>query len=151
MHKLLLIFSKIFLFVLSINFIVPSIVMAGELEIYCPEVELVKKVQLKNKEVAELTIHLKSFGDPVSNFAVMLFDDDGREVGRSVSDDSGILKFLEIPAGRFRINVERKLNNRGGDSTVNVGDFYMNVIAPDGEMTADQKSKEHKNEHKKSK
>lgn len=106
----------------------PFLALAEQLEVLVPETDERLTIELGPTEAAELIIYLKSFGDLVSGFHVTILDDQDRGVGRNVSDMHGIVKFTNLPPGRFRIVVEKKWNERGGRATVSVGDIKIRKI-----------------------
>ncbi len=101
---------------------------AEKLEIFSPDTDHRIELTLTANEAAELVIYLKSFGDLVGGYRVIVLDDDGHQVGKNISDMFGVAKFTNMPPGRFRVFVEKKFNERGGVSTVSVGDLKVNKI-----------------------
>lgn len=101
---------------------------AEQLEILCPDTEEQVIVDLGSGEAAELIIYLKSFGDLVGGYRVIVLDDQDHQVGKNISDMFGVAKFTNMPAGRYRVFVEKKWNERGGLSTVSVGDLKVTKI-----------------------
>ena len=112
----------------AVSFFLPTSAWAEALTIFVPVSGDEKVVDLADDEVGELVVYLKSFGDIVGGFKITLLDDDDRAVGKSISDSHGLAKFSNIPPGRFRVIVERKMNDRGGLSTVSVGDVKVSKI-----------------------
>ncbi|MFN8392419.1 MAG: hypothetical protein U0136_19155 [Bdellovibrionota bacterium] len=103
--------------------------LADELEILSPDTGDRVVEELAPDETAELVIYLKSFGDLVGGYRVTVLDDQGRQVGKNISDMFGVAKFTNMPAGRYRISVEKnRVNERGGPSTVSVGDLRVTKI-----------------------
>ena len=101
---------------------------ADDLEIFSPDTQDRVKLELGEGEMGELDIYLKSFGDIVGGFKVTVQDDRGRQVGKNISDMFGIAKFTNLPPGRFRVFVESKMNDRGGQATVSIGDLKLTKI-----------------------
>lgn len=103
-------------------------VTAEELEILSPDTDERLVIDLRQDEAAELIIYLKSFGDLVGGYRVYVKDDQDRQVGKNISDMFGVAKFTNMPAGRFRVYVEERFNERGGRSTVSIGDIRVTKI-----------------------
>ena len=120
-------FSLGFLVLLSV-FCCLHDVTAEELEILSPDTDERLVVDLRQDEAAELIIYLKSFGDLVGGYRVYVKDDQDRQVGKNISDMFGVAKFTNMPAGRFRVYVEERFNERGGRSTVSIGDIRVTKI-----------------------
>ena len=100
-------------------------VFAETLEVLAPEADQREVIELGPNEVGELEIHLKSLGDMVGGYRLVALDDLDRQVGKNISDIHGLVKFTGMPAGRFRILVEKRRNDRGGVSTVQVGQINL--------------------------
>ena len=98
---------------------------AADLEVLAPRSGDRSVLALDEHEVGELEITLKSLGDMVGGYRLIVLDDEGRQVGKNISDANGVVRFTGLPAGRFRVLVERKLNERGGMSTVEVGQISL--------------------------
>ena len=111
-----------------VTFSTVSGAQAAQLEIICPDTDDRAVVELGEGEAAELIIYLKSFGDLVGGYRVIVLDDQDHQVGKNISDMFGVAKFTNMPAGRFRVFVEKKWNERGGQSTVSVGDLKVTKI-----------------------
>ncbi len=117
--KSILIFLGVFcIFTVSSSF-------ADVVEIFAPETENHAKIELMPEESAELTIYLKSLGDLLYGYKIYLYNTKGELVGQTFSDENGIAIFTKIPTGKYMITVEKKINERGGDTRINVGD--MNI------------------------
>ncbi len=119
---------KQLLYSVTLALVLSESALAEKLEIYSPDTGDRLTVDLDSGEAAELIIYLKSFGDLVGGYRVVVLDDQDRQVGKNISDMFGVAKFTNMPAGRFRIFVEKKLNERGGVATVSLGDLKVNKI-----------------------
>ena len=90
----------------------------------------------------------------VGGYRLVALDDLDRQVGKNISDIHGLVRFTGMPAGRFRVLVEKRRNDRGGISTVQVGQIILNkrlksaVEATSGEKSG-QPVEEKKPEEKK--
>lgn len=105
--------------------VAPCSAAPGELEVLAPKTGDHAVIALEEHEVAELEVALKSLGDMVGGYRVQVYDDEGRQVGKNISDANGFVRFSGLPVGRFRVFVERKMNERGGISTVDVGQLSL--------------------------
>ncbi len=101
---------------------------AAVLEIIAPDIEQSVSVDLGKGEAGDLIIYLKSFGDMVGGYKVTVMDSADRQVGKNISDVNGTAKFTNLPPGRFRVFAEKKMNDRGGISTVSIGDLKLTKI-----------------------
>lgn len=86
------------------------------------------KIELKEGEAADVTVYLKSLGDIVEGKKVRLRNStSGRISYQMVSDRHGMARFLGVEPGVYRLSVEKGKNDRGGDSTVDIGDLKLAV------------------------
>lgn len=118
-------FLKFFTICFSFILFSSSLVWAEAIEIYSPETDNFSELTLAYGETAELTVYLKSFGDLVSDYGILLFNNDKKLIGKGISDVNGVVIFTKVPAGKYRLAVERKLNDRGGVTMVSVGDIRI--------------------------
>lgn len=116
--KLVLMFLGCFYILIASSF-------ADEVEIFSPETDNYSKIDINSDEYAELTIYLKSFGDLVYGYKIFFYNNDGKLIGQSFSDVDGIAIFTKIPAGKYRVAVEKKVNERGGPTMISVGDMKL--------------------------
>ena len=132
---------KKFFIVIVFLFFVVQIAAADQVEVYSPETDNSRVLMLEGNELAELTIYLKSLGEMLNGYRVQLVNDVSKQIGENVSDVHGIVIFTKIPAGKYRIAVEMKTNERGGPSRISVGDLKL-VKMSNSITTKEEKSNE---------
>ncbi len=106
-------------------FLFATLSLAEKLNVVAPEGGEQVTAELSYGEFAELTVYLKSFGDMVEGFRITLTDGSGEEFGSQVSDANGEARFMNLTPGNYRLSVEKKKTERGGFSTVSVGDLRV--------------------------
>jgi hypothetical protein len=117
-------------FALFVCLLCSPVAKAESLEILAPDTGEQTSIDLSSGELGELVIYLKSMGDLVGGYRVNILDDQDRLIGKNISDMFGVAKFTNIPPGRFRVFVVTKgiYNDRGGRTTVSVGDLRLTKI-----------------------
>lgn len=83
-------------------------------------------LELRDGQVADVTVYLKSLGDIVEGKKVAMRDArTGKTRQELISDRDGTVRFLGLVPAKYHVTVEKTLNDRGGASTVSIGDLRL--------------------------
>lgn len=116
---------RLFLMFVGVFCVFVNFTFADQVEIFSPETTGYANLDLGPNEFGELTIYLKSFGDVLDGYKVSLLNNDAKLVAQSLSDVHGIVIFSKISSGKYRITVNKRMNERGGPTMVSVGDLKL--------------------------
>ena len=85
-----------------------------------------QRLELKGNQKADVTVYLKSLGEMLDGFKVVLRSVEKNVEKSLISDDSGVVTFHNVPYGLYMLSVDRDKNIREG-TLVSIGDFRLTV------------------------
>ena len=119
--------ASFFLFFFIYSLAVAS-AWADRIQVTNTDNDEVRKLEVPPGQHADIKVYLKSFGDVVDNYQVLLFSEEGgRQVAALSSDQNGNVEFLNLPPGNYHVDVNKKLKTEGKLSTVSIGDVMLRV------------------------
>lgn len=87
----------------------------------------IEEMNLEPGQLADVTVHLRSAGDPVDGFRVLYINSlNGRLVAADKTDQHGVVKFTRIEPGEYNVYLEMPEELKGRTST-GLGDIVLSV------------------------
>ncbi len=126
-HIVAFLFLSLFFFYHNV-----SSAFADWIEVYNADSEEVRKLEVKPGQAVDIMVYLKSFGDMVDNYLVILrTDEDGKRVAAFLSDINGRVKFAKVPPAKYHVEVNKKVRTDGRMSNVSIGDVMLSESGKD--------------------
>lgn len=115
----------LFLLYLGIS---PLQALGESIEVTSANLHEVRRLDLPKGHNANVLVYLQSFGDLVEKYLVTLrIESDNKRVKSLLSDRHGRVLFKGIAAGKYRVEVSRRIREDGRLSTVSVGDVVLSA------------------------
>jgi len=87
----------------------------------------IEQMNLEPGQLADVTVHLRSAGDPVDGFKILYINsNNGRLVAAGKTDQHGVVKFTRIEPGEYNVYLEMPKELKGRTST-GLGDIVLTV------------------------
>jgi hypothetical protein len=104
--------------------------LADVIEISGVDFDETRKMELREGQSADVVVYLKSFGDMMDKYLVTLrTGEDNKRVSALLSDQHGRVLFKNLPPGKYRVEVSRRIREDGRLSTVSIGDIMLSPAA----------------------